>query len=125
MINIFCFGNPYIEKDDLAIKLAKKLKLKGFNFVVLDGPEQLLAYSDKRIVILDVCKGIKKIQLINDIDKLEQNNITTVHDFDLGFFLKLMKGTGKIKSVEIIALPYGSKENKLKPELEDFLENFK
>jgi Ni,Fe-hydrogenase maturation factor len=125
MINIFCFGNPYIKEDNLALSLSKKVKLKGFNFISLNNPEQLLDYSNERIIILDVCKGIKKIQLIKDIDRLEQNKIVSMHDFDLGFFLKLMKSSGKIKTVEIIALPYGSDENKIMPDLIKFLENFK
>ena len=53
-------------------------------------------------------------------------NSVTCHDLDLGFYLKLMKSTGKITTVKIIALPYGnSNYAELKIKVENILNNFK
>ncbi len=61
---------------------------------------------------MDVIKGLKEVQILENIDDLELCNSLTCHDLDLGFYLKLMKETGKIKKVKIIGLPYGEKDLK-------------
>jgi len=107
MRNIYCFGNELIEGDEVAYDIGKLLDLNEFEIVHAMSPNEILnAQGD--IIILDVAKGINKVSLINDIDKLELVNSITCHDMDLAFHLKLMRTTGKIQSVNIIAIPYGT-----------------
>ena len=46
-----------------------------------------------------------KVRLITEIDKIELNKACSLHDFDLGYNLKLMKKFGMIDNVRIIGVP--------------------
>jgi Ni,Fe-hydrogenase maturation factor len=102
-MKIYCFGNEYVKEDSQAKELADELEIEGVEFIKCNSPEDLLDEKE-RIVILDVVKGIDKIQLLN-IDQLKARNIVSLHDFDLNFFLKLMKSIGKINDITIIGIP--------------------
>lgn len=118
---IFCFGNEYIEHDEIAKELGKNINNPNFEFIMAESPNEILN-SNENLIILDVVKGLKKIKIINKIDDLILANSLTCHDLDLAFYLKLMKETGQIKTVTIIGLPYGNNNlNELKIELENIL----
>jgi len=110
---ILVFGNVLVEKDNLALKLLPKLR-KDFpqiEFKHIDPTENLEAeIENKKLFILDVVEGIKKVTLIKDIDKLQTNKLYSMHDFDLAYNLKLLKKVGKLKEVEIIGVPMGMDE---------------
>ncbi len=110
MITVLCFGNEAIKEDSLAKEIADELKIDNVKFVKCNSVEDILSYSGE-IYIMDVVKGLKKAALIDDISKIKANKMVSLHDFDLGFFLRLMKEMGKIKKVNIIGIPMnGSKE---------------
>jgi len=118
---LLAFGNPYLKEDNLALELADLLikeKIKGIDIVKCISPEEVLDYLDKDFYILDVVKDLKKIMLIDDIDKLKSGKMVSLHDFDLGFFLKLMKETGKIEKVKIICVPQTGDIKDLLPEVQ-------
>src|SRR4030042_2482993 len=102
MKKIFVFGNPYLKEDSLAVKVAKQLSSKEFEVILCSNPDDLLNHELDNSIILDVAKGIEKVELFDDIDSLEFSVIFSAHDFDLGFFLKLMKETGKLEKINII-----------------------
>jgi Ni,Fe-hydrogenase maturation factor len=114
-MKIYCFGNLDIKEDKVALELADELNddteltLKGFEFVKTTNPDFFLNenYLDTKIIIIDVVKGIENIKIINDLDELKTTKTTTMHDFDLGNTLKLLKELGKIKEVIIIGIPHG------------------
>ena len=54
---------------------------------------------------MDVCEGISKAKLINDIAVFENIRAITSHDMDFGFFLKLNDKLGELNKVNIICLP--------------------
>ncbi len=114
---ILCFGNPYINEDNLALCVAdllSKESIKGIEIVKCISPEEILNYLDKEFLILDVVKGAKDVVIIEDIDMLRSDSKVSMHDFDLGFFLKLMKETGKLDKVRIIGIPQKGDVEKLK-----------
>jgi len=53
---------------------------------------------------MDVAKGVDQISIIIDPDLIKRSHISTAHDFDLGFFLKLYSTMHKQK-ITIIELP--------------------
>ncbi len=120
MKTVLCFGNEYVKEDALAKELADELKIKGVTFLKCDSFDQVLDYPNNDLFILDVAKGIKKLTVVQDIDKLNTNNIISLHDFDLGYFLKLMKETGKITTITLLALPIGYNKKKAKEEIEEY-----
>jgi len=112
MNKILVFGNFYLKEDNLAVRIGKKLHLKGFKVVHCSKPDELLNHDLGHSVILDVAKGIDAVTLFDDIDSLEFSVIFSLHDFDLGYFLKLLKETGKLEKTNIIGVPLGYDEKK-------------
>jgi Ni,Fe-hydrogenase maturation factor len=105
MNKILVFGNPYLEEDNLAVRVGKQLNIKGFEVVLCSKPDELLNHNLNNAVILDVAKGIEKVDFFDDIDSLEFSVIFSLHDFDLIYFLKLLKETGKLEKANIIGIP--------------------
>jgi hypothetical protein len=66
--------------------------------------------TERELNIIDTVKGIKKVELIEDIDKIITDKIYSMHDFDLGYNLKLLKKMKMIDSVRIFGIPSGMKE---------------
>ena len=115
---ILCFGNPFIDDDAAAQKLALSGEtgiktIAGHTLISCNSPEEIMFYLDKDFVILDVAKGIKKPMLINDLSMLETGKIVSLHDFDLAFFLNMMMKIGTKKKMKIIAVPMKSSLTKL------------
>ncbi|MBW2997070.1 hypothetical protein KY349_01875 [Candidatus Woesearchaeota archaeon] len=120
MLYILCFGNPYLKEDNLAIQVADLIiadRIPGLEIIKCISPDEILGYLDKNFIILDVVKDAKEVMLIDDIDKLKSGSIVSLHDFDLGFFLKLMKETGKIEKVKIIGIPQQGDINDIKKKI--------
>lgn len=120
-MKIYCFGNEFVKEDALAQTIVNDINIDGVTFIKTDRPEVLLEEQGE-VVILDVVKGINKLTIITDIDQLKERNILSLHDFDLGFFLKLMKEAGTITKVHIIGLPMSGEKASLKQELIALLE---
>ncbi len=122
MKTILCFGNPYIKGDSISVQLAKELKTLNYEFIICNYPDELYNYKNlDEIYIMDMVKDIKKVELITDLDKLKVHKPISLHDFDVGFFLKLMKATGKLNSIKIIGLPLGVKKEDIKEQVEELL----
>jgi Ni,Fe-hydrogenase maturation factor len=108
MLHILAFGNPYLKEDSLAVRVADLIiedKVPGIEIVKCISPDELLNYFDKDFVILDVVKDADDVMIIDDIERLQSGKIVSLHDFDLGFFLKLMKETGRMEKIMIIGIP--------------------
>jgi len=110
-MKILYFGNPYLKEDNLAIKICEKLKneLKNIEFRQIKDTFQLVDEKLDDSIIIDTIKGLNKVKEIKP-EQIEQGNIASLHDFDLGFFLKLKKTRARI-----IGIPQNyNEENALK-----------
>ena len=121
-MKIYCFGNEFLDYDSLAKELADEISLPGIEFIRCNSPEDIFL-EEKHIIILDVVEGIDKTILITDPDQLKDNNIVSLHDFDLGFFLKLMKETKQINKISIIGIPMKGDKQEIKKEIIDNIKN--
>jgi Ni,Fe-hydrogenase maturation factor len=101
----YVFGNPLVKKDSLALKVYKKLEkiFPEIEFKEFDTMDDLK--PEGTLYILDVAEGIKKIELINDLDSIQTDKVYSMHDYDLSYELKLLKKIGKIKDVMIFCIP--------------------
>lgn len=115
-LKVLVFGNILFKGDNISIKLIPKLREKftEINFVEFDPIENLQDYG-KRLKIIDSVKGIDKVKLLNlksdrDFEKIELTKSCSMHDFDLGYNLKLLKKMNLIDGVEIICVPMNIKE---------------
>ena len=103
MKNLYVFGNEYLEYDKFAREIAKQIK--NVNIINCRSPDELLEINDNEILILDVVKDIKKTIVISDVSQIKTRRLMSLHDFDLGFFLNLMKELGINKKIKIIGIP--------------------
>ena len=110
MKKIYVMGNLLVEQDSLPIKILPDLRkeLSDFEFMELDPSEDFP--KEKSITIIDTVLDIKKVTLVKDIDKIQLEKICSLHDFDLGYNLKLMKKFGIIEKADIIGVPVNIKE---------------
>ena len=104
MKTIYVFGNPYLEDDNFAHKIAENLKEKA-KFIPLKNPDDLLDVGSEELLLMDVVRGIKEPIIIDKIEHLKTRKLYSLHDFDVGYFLNLMKQTGWTKKIKIIGLP--------------------
>ena len=109
---VYVFGIPLVKEDSLPLKLINKLKKEfpSIEFKEFDTTEDL--EIKKELNIIDTVKGIRKVELIEDIDKIITDKIYSMHDFDLGYNLKLLKKMKMIEKVRIFGIPVNMKEKK-------------
>ncbi|MDO8625088.1 MAG: hypothetical protein Q7R47_03320 [Candidatus Diapherotrites archaeon] len=107
-LRVLVFGNPLVEQDSIALAILPQLRERfpDIDFVEFDAAEDL-EKEGRELVILDAVAGIKKVTLISDLDSLQlvQTKRMSLHDFDLGQSLGLMKAAGMLDSVRIIGVP--------------------
>jgi Ni,Fe-hydrogenase maturation factor len=75
-------------------------------------PNENLEKEGRELSIIDTVEGIDRVTLITDIDSIKTSRLYSMHDFDLGYSLKLLKKLGYIDSVRILGVPMkiGKKE---------------
>jgi len=113
MKKVFVAGNRLVEEDSLALKVAKELegKIEGIEFEEIESVSELNEIPQK-LWLLDVAKGIEKVELIDDLNRLEQVKLVSLHDLDLATELLLLKKIGKLEKVRIVAIPAGMEVGK-------------
>lgn len=105
-MKVLVFGNPLLDFDNLPLKLIPSLQKKfpKIKFMEFD-PTEELDKQGKNLIILDTIEGIKKVTIIESIDKISKAKLYSMHDFDLGYNLKILKKLNLIDSVKIIGIP--------------------
>lgn len=103
-MKIFAYGNPALRFDNAAPNLFPFLKRRfpSIDFVLKDTVEEI---KEKNPVILDVCEGIKKTIVVDDLGQLQTRRPIHVHDFGLEQQLALLLKIGKIRGFKIICIP--------------------
>jgi Ni,Fe-hydrogenase maturation factor len=102
-----------VKEDSLALKVAKKIKkILPVEIMEFDTAESLES-EGKNIVILDVAMGLKRVEAIMDLKKIERDKIFSMHDFDLSYELKLLKKLKMIEQFVIIGIPPQLKEKEI------------
>lgn len=98
-MKILVFGNPLIKKDSLALKLMPKLKKEfpQIEFIEIDPTENLDKFG-RKLFIIDVVPNINNVKVLDlkdNFNQLSTSKLFSMHDFDLGYNLKLLKKTWK------------------------------
>lgn len=111
MERIYVFGNPLVGEDSVPLRILDCLRKRfpSLEFIEFDTTEDL---EERDLVILDTVKGIRKVEIIDDIDKIMTGKVYSMHDFDLAQSLKLMKKMKMLDSVLIIGIPMGMSSDK-------------
>ena len=114
---VYVFGNPLVKEDSTPLKLIDKLRKEfpSLEFKEFDTVEDL--ELEEELNIIDTVKGIKKVEVIEDIDKIITDKIYSLHDFDLGYNLKLLKKLKMIDRIRIFGVPANMDEKEALKEL--------
>jgi Ni,Fe-hydrogenase maturation factor len=125
MRTIYVFGNPILNFDNTPIKLVPELQKKfpDIKFVIQD-PNENLHPENKELIIIDTALDIDKVKILDDIDKIQLSPQYSLHDFDLGFNLKLLKKIGKLEKVTIFCVPPDIKQKQALDELVSMISKF-
>lgn len=105
---ILVFGNPIVRIDNTPLVLIGRLRKEfpKIEFKEFD-PNENLEKEGSELDIIDTVEGISKVTLITekDIGAITTQRIYSMHDFDLGYSLKLLKKMGYLKSFRIFGVP--------------------
>ncbi|HET7345405.1 MAG TPA: hypothetical protein VFJ05_06005 [Nitrososphaeraceae archaeon] len=103
---ILIFGNPIVKRDRIALVLAQNLRKEfpQIQFKEFDAVEDLQK-EGQSLYIIDAVDGVNDVTVITDVNSIIVNKIYSVHDFDLGYYLKLLKKMDMIKQVVIFCIP--------------------
>ncbi|MFH1229124.1 MAG: hypothetical protein V1678_01730 [Candidatus Aenigmatarchaeota archaeon] len=117
MKTFYVFGNPMVREDSIPLRIIDKLRKEfpSFEFVEFDTIEDI--EPQKELNIIDTVKGIRKVELIEDLDKIVNDKIYSMHDFDLGYSLKLWKKMKMVEKVKIFGIPSDMKDSEALSEL--------
>jgi len=113
-MKVSVFGNSDLDKDSLMVRLMPELRERfpGVEFKVEDPVEGLKPPKKGIWVILDVVEGIEGVKVIEKIDRLVEIRRVSLHDYDVGMELKLLKKLGKIGEVKIVVVGMEMEEKK-------------
>lgn len=103
---IYIFGNLLLDFDNTPLLLQPELSkiFPDFKFIIQD-PNENLHPENHELIIIDTVEGIDKVEILTDISKIEMDPKYSMHDFDLGFNLKLLHKIGELKKVTILCVP--------------------
>ncbi len=110
---VLCFGSG-VRGDSAPFAVCQSLtkeKPMGerFRFVSCDSPIDIMAYiDDGETIIMDSVKGIGEVTLFSKLDDFLNVESVSAHDLDLGTFLKVLEGMGKLSGVKLVGVPFGS-----------------
>ena len=97
MVKVYCLGNKYINKDNMALRFVDR-EINEMEFVLYDQE------VSGDIVIMDVCRNLGEMRLL-ELDNFLERHPLSMHDFDAGNEIKLLQAIGQVKSVKVIAIP--------------------
>jgi Ni,Fe-hydrogenase maturation factor len=118
MRKIYIVGNLLVEEDALPLRLKPLLQSQfpRVEFIEFD-PTEDFPDDLNEFCLIDTVKGLNEPAVIEDIDEFLNKKAVSMHDFDLGWNLKLYKKAGKLKKILIIAVPYGKSPEEFLPRL--------
>lgn len=101
------FGNPDLEPDALPLSLIPMLSARfpNITFEHVDPNEECVP-PENPWYIIDAVKGIDTVTLITEDDLLVIKKRLTMHDYDLGMHLVLLKKIHSELKLRIIGVPF-------------------
>ena len=119
---VLYFGNETMPSDRAAIEAVNRIEhsLPGIDFIHCNSPDEIVRYGNEDFFVLDVAKNVDGLLVFDDPDKIKERKISSLHDFDLGFFLKLLKKM-RDRTFRVIAIP---PEKKCDSELIELLKSY-
>jgi len=108
-MNIYLFGNEDVEMDSLPLTLGSVIHktFPHISSVIIKPNDELSFIDEQNPILIDTVLGIEEVSLFDesDIEKIVLSPRASVHDFDLGFQLKLLKKMGMFRKWRLIGIP--------------------
>lgn len=103
---IYIFGNLLLDFDNTPLLLQPELSkcFPEIEFIIQD-PNENLHPENSELVIIDTVEEIEEIKILTDINQIQVEPKYSMHDFDLGFNLKLLHKIGELKKMTIFCVP--------------------
>lgn len=110
---VFIVGNPLVRADSMPLRIMPRLQkmLPQIEFVLFE-PTRMDIPLKKDIVFVDTVEGIRKVRVLDDIGKIEAFHACSLHDFDLGAQLLLLRKFDLLGKVRIVGVPAKGKVEK-------------
>lgn len=120
---VLVFGNPMVKQDSMPLRLLDRLRERfpELEFKEFD-PSENLEKEGRDLNIIDAVEDISKVTLITNIDKIKTSKIYSMHDFDLGYSLKLLKKLNYLDSAKIFGVPMKISEKKALEQLSELID---
>ncbi len=104
-MNIYCIGNAGVEGDDMPSRLVQFLK-KEFPVADIQEVDPTETFTpEQRSILIDTVVGIDRVCEYSDVDVFVTTKSTSVHDYDLGLHLQLLKKIHMLPHIRIIGIP--------------------
>lgn len=124
MDKIYLVGNELVEEDSLPVKMKDDLESYFSNIVFEEfDPTENLPEDSKHLILIDTVMGLDKSKIFNDVDDFSSQKAYSMHDFDLGWQLKLYKKLKMINKISIIGIPMGAKKETALKDVEPLIES--
>lgn len=116
-MTIYCFGNTIDSGDSIPVQLIPILRneFPAASVMHLDPSENFM--PEHASVVIDSVEGATTVQMFSDIDAFVITKSVSVHDYDLGLHLQLLKKLHKLPKIHIIAVPRYSSITQVKNEV--------
>lgn len=103
---IYIVGNLIVDEDSMPLKIKNELKagFPNINFQEFD-PTENLPQKNGCFIMIDTVKDVENPCVFEDIEQFVNSRAYSLHDFDLGWQLKLYKKLGMIDKIFIIGVP--------------------
>ncbi len=103
---IYLVGNPLVEQDSIPFRLASQLRktFPKIEFREFDPTENLPEDTDE-LVLIDTVEGLNRPHVFTNVEDFVTKKPYSMHDFDLGWQLKLYKKLRMINEIKIIGVP--------------------
>lgn len=104
-MNIYCIGNAAVKGDDVPSQLVPFLQ-QAFPESDIHSVDPTETFTpEKHSILIDSVVGIDHVCIYSDIDAFVTSKRISVHDFDLGLHLQLLKKIHKLPTIWIIGVP--------------------
>jgi Ni,Fe-hydrogenase maturation factor len=116
-------GNLLMEEDAIPIRLIPFLResFPLLHFIEFDPTENFP--EEEHLFIVDTIHNTKKVVVWKDVESIRSSPTYSLHDFDLGMSLKIMKKMGKLKQLTIFGVPPLGDIEKIREELKGAIAN--
>lgn len=116
-MRIYCIGNSIVSGDNIPPELSTEIggAFPDADVKIIDPSENF--YPEEGNILIDSVEGIDRVRIFEDIAVFASTKSVSVHDYDLGFHLQLLKKLNKLPHIWIIGIPQCSEVKVVLPQI--------